>query len=88
MSYLPVKNEPNEAKKTLFIAQSIQNEFDELSLNVADMKPYNDLDEEKIIVKWESPLMIRKHGSPRLLICQLDVKPRIIGYAIDYKKLE
>ncbi len=46
------------------------------------------VDEEKIIVKWESPLMIRKHGSPRLLICQLDTKPRIIGYAIDYEKLE
>jgi selenocysteine-specific translation elongation factor len=44
--------------------------------------------EEKIVIKWESPLMIRKHGTPRLLICQLDAKPRIIGYAIDYKKLE
>ncbi len=46
------------------------------------------VNEEKIVVSWESPLMIREHGSPRLLICQLDAKPRIIGYAIDYKKLE
>ena len=45
-------------------------------------------EDEKIVIKWESPLMIRKHGTPRLLICQLDTKPRIIGYAIDYKKLE
>ena len=46
------------------------------------------VEEKELIVKWDSPLMIRKHGNPRLLICQLDAKPRIIGYAIDYEKLE
>ncbi len=45
-------------------------------------------DEKTIVVKWESPLMVRKHGTSHLLICQLDAKPRIIGYSIDYNKLE
>ena len=43
---------------------------------------------EKIIVKWDSPLMVRKDGTPHLLICQLDAKPRIIGYSVEYNKLE
>ncbi|HJM45096.1 MAG TPA: hypothetical protein QF644_04020 [Candidatus Poseidoniaceae archaeon] len=45
-------------------------------------------DGKNIVVKWESPLMVRKHGTPHLLICQLDAKPRIIGHSIDYNKLE
>ena len=45
-------------------------------------------DNNKILVKWESPLMVRKHGTPHILICQLDAKPRIIGYSIEYNKLE
>ena len=43
---------------------------------------------ENIIVVWETPLMIRKNSSARILICQLDAKPRIIGYSNDYKLLE
>ena len=46
------------------------------------------VEDKKIIVNWESPLMIRKHGSPHLLICQLDAKPRIIGHSKEYKKID
>ncbi len=46
------------------------------------------VNDKKLIINWESPLMIRKHGSPRLLICQLDAKPRIIGHSNNYQKLD
>lgn len=44
--------------------------------------------DNKIIVDWETPLMIRKNSNSRILICQLDAKPRIIGYSNEFKFLE
>ena len=46
------------------------------------------VNDEVLFVKWESPLMIRKDGNSRILVCQLDAKPRIIGHSIECKKIE
>ena len=45
------------------------------------------LDNEKIIIEWDSPIIIRENSDRRVVLSQLDSAPmRILGYAINMKK--